>query len=283
MTHVDVSESEFAQRVLEESRVRPVVVDFWAAWCGPCRVLGPVLEKLAAADGGRWLLAKVDTERNQQVAAEYRISSIPAVMAFRDGRVVDSFVGALPEWQVRAWLDRFVPGPADDAVAEGRALLGAGRTVEARSAFERALTLRADHGEALLELLRLAAKDGRADEVERLVEQLPVEDRERFSSEIAALLLALESARAGGLDGARARAAASPDDLGAQVTLGRALAADGAHREAFETLLAVVHRSPRKGAGEEARKAMLDVFEAAGSRSQLSDEFRSKLAQELYR
>ena len=106
----------FDQQVLERSRELPVLVDFWAAWCGPCRVLGPVLEAMASQTDGRWELAKVDTETHQDVAARYGIRSIPAVKLFVDGEVVDEFVGALPEPQIRAWLERLLPRPSQAEV-----------------------------------------------------------------------------------------------------------------------------------------------------------------------
>ncbi len=118
--------NDFQREVIEKSRAVPVLVDFWAEWCGPCRMLGPVLEKLAGEAGGRWTLAKLDTEAHQDVAAAYGIMSIPSVKLFVNGEVADEFMGALPEAQVRRWLDRALPSPHAKAVAAGRAKLAAG-------------------------------------------------------------------------------------------------------------------------------------------------------------
>src|SRR5512147_1473306 len=136
-TKVEVPPGQFEAAVIDESRRRPVVVDFWAPWCGPCRTLGPVLEKLAAAGGGDWLLAKVNVDDSPELAGRFGVQGIPAVKAFRDGEVIDEFVGALPEREVRRWLDGVAPGPADTAFAEARALLEAGKEAPARQALSR--------------------------------------------------------------------------------------------------------------------------------------------------
>jgi len=131
VTKVDVPADRFEAAVLEESRRRPVVVDFWAPWCAPCRTLGPVLERLAAEAGGAWLLAKVNVDEAQELAGAFGVQGIPAVKAFRGGEVVDEFVGALPEGQVRAFLEGLAPGPADQAFAEAQAARRRGISVSA--------------------------------------------------------------------------------------------------------------------------------------------------------
>ena len=132
MSHVDVTDATFEREVLEASNQQPVVVDFWAAWCQPCRVIGPVLERLAAKPDAAWKLAKVDVDSNPQVSHAFRIQSIPAVKAFVDGQVVDEFVGAIPEQAIEQWLGGIVPGPEAGNLDEARRAASRGRYAEAR-------------------------------------------------------------------------------------------------------------------------------------------------------
>src|SRR3989449_3273907 len=130
-TVVEVTDDTFVQAVLEESHRRPVVVDFWAEWCAPCRTIGPVLERLAAERQGSFLLAKLDVDANPQAAQAFRIQSIPAVKAFRDGKLVDEFIGAIPETAIRQFIDFVLPSESDRLVEHAEALEQAGRAEDA--------------------------------------------------------------------------------------------------------------------------------------------------------
>jgi putative thioredoxin len=260
-----------------------VVVDFWAPWCGPCRTLGPTLERLAAQGGGAWLLAKVNVDEDPEVAARFGIQGIPAVKAFRGGEVVDEFVGAIPEAQVRRWLESFVPGPADEAYAEAGALLGRGEDAAARAALARVLSLKPAHGGALLALAELDVKEGRpADALDRL-ERIPPAEADALAGRIAALRLRASARPGEDLGSLRREVEAAPAEPEPRLALARALAADGQHQPALEELLEVVRRFRRAGPGEEARRTMLQLFEAVGARSELADAYRTKLSRELYR
>jgi putative thioredoxin len=152
---IDVTEETFTRDVIERSRQVPVVVDFWAGWCAPCRALGPILERLAQEANGSWILAKVDVDANPRLAGALEVQGIPAVRAFKDGREVAEFTGALPEPSVRDWLAQLGPSPADVAYDEGTALEAAGRLDAAAERYRQALAEAPAHAEASAALNRV--------------------------------------------------------------------------------------------------------------------------------
>lgn len=165
-TVLDVDEETFVEQVVERSRTVPVVVDFWAAWCGPCRSLGPVLERLADEADGSWVLAKVDVDANQSLASGFGVQGIPAVRAWKDGREVAEFVGALPETQVRQWLSQLGPSAADIEFQQAQDALEKGDEEAAERHLRKTLELEPAHGEAraALERLQLDQRVGELDE-----------------------------------------------------------------------------------------------------------------------
>jgi putative thioredoxin len=274
----DVGEKDFATQVLERSAAVPVVVDFWAPWCGPCRVLGPVLEAEVAALGGRVDLVKVNTDENPGLSQSFGIQGIPAVKAFRDGKVVSEFVGAVPAPQIRQFLKQLAPSPGVTALADAEAKLRAGNAAEAAAALaplgddpevkNRALLAL---GRALLALGRAAEARAALDRIDpRSTEALAIQPLER------AFAFSADAEAYGGEAAARAAVAANPKDLEARYALASALAARGEHREALEHFLEVVSRN-RKLKDDGARTAMLAIFDQLGSDHELTQEFRRKL------
>ncbi len=267
----DVTADDFAEQVVARSYDVPVVVDFWAAWCAPCRTLGPVLEQAVADRGGAVALAKVDVDAAQQLAARYGVRGIPAVKGFRDGEVVAEFVGAQPRAQVEAFLDELVPSEADQLVS--RAEQGADDAAS-DELLEEALELEPDHrGAALALAARLADRD--PDRALELVRRHRPDPR---AEEIAAR--AELTARGDDLDELRARVAVDPEDGAARLDLGRALAAQGEYAEAIDELLTVVRDDDERR--DEARDQLLAVFRILGEDHRLVADARRHLANALF-
>ena len=283
MSDVDVDKAAFQQTVIEGSRERPVIVDFWAPWCGPCRALGPILEKLAAEYDGRFVLAKVNSDENPELSARYGVRGIPNVKAFVDGEIVDEFSGALPESGVRQFLDRVVPSPADELRDEAAAAYAATRDADAAlEILARAEALAPADDELRVDRAAILADAGRVEDARAALAGLKplTQMSERVSTIKAKLDLAEGAAGAGGEDELAQRVATNPDDLDARLQLAHALAGRRAWREALEQALEIVRRD--RGFGDDAgRKTMLRIFEQIPDERELISEFRRALARAL--
>jgi putative thioredoxin len=264
----DVSEAQFDTAVLARSRELPVVVDFWAEWCAPCRMLGPILEREVEALGGRVLLAKVDADQAPGLGQRYGVRGIPAVMAFRNGEVVADFVGARDAAFVRGWLAGLAPSPAKQA-------LEAAKT----DADLEALLADAEVGTAArLALAERHLAAGRATEAATLLEVVPRRgaEGERADALLKAVAFARDAEAFGGEAKAREVLADAPGDLDARWALASALAAKGDVAGALEAFLEVV-TVKRAYRDDGARKAMLVLFERLGPQHELTREFRRRL------
>jgi putative thioredoxin len=260
---IHVTDETFASAVVEESRRRSVVVDFWAGWCQPCRMIGPVLERLADEYRGQFLLAKLDVDANPQSALAFGIQGIPAVKAFRDARVVQEFVGVIPEQAIRRFLQSVVPSEADRLADLADQAVRSGDTLEAERLYRQALSVDPGQPQAALGLGGLAAQRGELGEARRLLAPL------RPDPEAERLLAAIDVSEW-----------AVPNGSGPLADAERA-AAEGRFQDALEVFLAAI-RNGREEDREQAREAMLKVFSVLGEEDPLTIEYRRKLASALF-
>ena len=274
---LDVGLADFQQHVLDESNIRPVVVDFWAPWCGPCKSLKPVLEKLAAEYGGKFLLAKINSDDNQDLATRYGVRGIPSVKAFRNGEPVDEFSGALPENEVRAFLDRLLPGQADELREQAAGMRLAGDTTGALQMLAEASKLDPAHVGVRLDATEIMLDLGEADEARRLIGNLPNDADPRVPQLRARLQFMGEATEDQAALGARL--AANENDLEARLALAKLCVADGQYEAGMDHLLEIVRRD-RGFEDDIGRKTLLSVFELLGG-GELASQYRRKLASAL--
>lgn len=285
MTHsphtADVSGHDFDSQVLARSHQVPVLADFWAAWCGPCQALMPVLARLADEYQGRFFLAKINSDNEQPLAARYGVRSLPTVKLFRNGQVVDEFMGAQPEKTIRALLDRHIPRESDAFIEKAVAAARAGQIDQALAIMQQALVIDPGNDRVRLELARLLVHLRRVDEAEQVLNAASAEARQ--SPHAAALRAQFEFARiaatAGSVTELEQAIAANPKDSAARFQLAAQLVLGNRHQSALDQLLEIV-RSDRKFQDDAARKAMISVFNLLGG-GELVNEYRRKLSMAL--
>lgn len=272
-----VDEGSFQQLVIDRSAEVPVVVDFWAPWCGPCRTLGPILEKLAAEGNGSFYLAKINSDENQQLAEAFQVEGIPAVFAVKGGQVVDQFVGMLPEAQIKEWLQRIGAGPkaaeaekAPEAPADEATLR---KQIETNSE---------DSASRVKLAEMLLKKPGTTDEIHTLLGPIEPGEHHAAAEKIKALLTFRDTPHSDSdLTQAQALAEAQHDNPAVLSQWGLVLAARGQYQEALDVLLKAAEED-KKTAREVVRPIMVNIFHILGVRSETSDAYRAKLQSMLY-
>jgi putative thioredoxin len=276
----------FVQDVIEPSMEVPVVVDFWAPWCGPCKTLTPTIEKVTREAGGRVKLVKINIDENQELAMQLRIQSVPTVYAFKGGRPVDGFQGAQPESEVRAFYERLAGGPIESPIEtlleQANAALGAEDAETAYGLYGAILEREAENDAALGGMIRSMVAMGAVEEARHFVDSM--EDLTRLKPAVAQAISALELTESGGgedLDAARARVAANPDDLDALFDLGMACFGANRRDEAVDAMIQIIRRD--RGWNEDgARTQLVKFFEAWGPTDPASVAGRRALSTVLF-
>ena len=285
---LETTTAQFSQDVLAASMKHLVLVDFWAPWCGPCKQLAPVLEKVVMASGGKVRLVKLNIDEHPQIPGQLGIQSIPAVIAFKDGKPVDGFMGAVPESQIKAFIEKHAgpvgPSPLDAMMEEAQALHEAGDATGASGLYAMVLGEQPDHVGALLGMAKLHLDEGDLEGARGFVAQIPQD--KQSDGPVAAMLAAIDlmeqSANLGDLAEIEARVVANPNDHQARFDLALALAAQHQEDRATDALIEIVRRD-RTWNEDGARKQLLQFFEVWGAMDERSKAGRRKLSTVIFR
>jgi putative thioredoxin len=283
----DSDSQNFIKDVIEASRDQPVVVDFWAPWCGPCKQLGPIIERVVRAAGGKVRLVKINIDESPELAQQLRIQSIPMVYAFHQGQPVDGFAGALPESQIKAFIERLAgpvgPSPVEAALEQAKGAVAAGKLDVARQLYERVLGAEPENPEALAGAARCQIATGRLAAARELLERVPTQhtNHVEIDGARAALSLAEEAGTLPDPEALKRCLQANPDDHAARLDLATSLFLRGQVEAAIDELLTVV-RKDREWQDQAARKQLIKFFEALGPNHPVTVAGRRKLSAVLF-
>ncbi|MET0005978.1 MAG: thioredoxin [gamma proteobacterium symbiont of Ctena orbiculata] len=274
----DVTTDRFQQLVLENSMHVPVLVDFWAEWCNPCKTLMPTLAKLADEYQGKFLVAKVNTEQEQQLAAHFQVRSIPSVKLFHQGQVVDEFMGALPEAEIRSFLDKHIPRESDALLAQADAMLLQGDAEGAGTLLKQASEIDPESPRVKISYARYMATTGKLDEAEQLLRALPIEERNK--PEVASMLARIEIDRATAdsppTEELEKRLQENPADSEAIHMLASHKVMENDYEGALELLMTLLQKDRSYG-DNAAQKEMLRIFELLGGQGDLVKRYRNRM------
>jgi putative thioredoxin len=283
---IEVTEENFQSVILDGSMQQPVLIDFWASWCQPCQALMPLLAKLADEYQGKFILAKINTEEQQAIAAQFQIRSIPAVKLVYQGKLVDEFAGALPESEVRAFLDKHIPqekSEADNALEQAYTLLMQGESDQAAVLIQQVLKAEPSNPQAILAFAKLKATLGDMSAATEALDSLPKEEQDK--PEVAAMraqmLFDKVVSEAPAIEDLNAMLLADEKNSEARFQLAAQLVMQGQLETALEHLL-VLMRSDREYGDDAARKAMIQVFDILGGDHPITKTYRTRMFNYLY-
>lgn len=279
----DADTASFQSQVIDASHRVPVLVDFWAEWCAPCRVLAPVLEKLAEEFQGRFLVVKINTDQEQEIARQFGIRSLPTVKLFKDGAAVDEFLGAQPESQVRALLERSVPRRSDEARAQASVLRDQGQLTQARAVLEEAHAGDPGNHRVIPDLANVLLDLGERDLTRDLLDSLPSSVRSETQTRIAMgrLMFAELTVTSPPADELQRAIEVDPRDLESRFLLGATHMDHGEYEAALDQFLEIL-RTDRAFNDDAARKALLSVFDMLGHDHPLVGRYRPRMSSLLY-
>ncbi|MEZ6126759.1 MAG: thioredoxin [Planctomycetaceae bacterium] len=274
---------DFRRDVMDRSQEVPVVVDFWAEWCQPCRQLMPILEKLADEFAGRFVLVKINVDEQPELAGAFGVQSIPFVVAMIDGQPVSQLPGVLPEAQLRQWLESFVPSPAMEAYEAGLLSEAEDDPMAAEQQFRKASELEPDHAAFRIALARVLLRLDREQECSEILEKLEARgflepEAQQLKEQLA---MKSEVEESGGTQAARTAFEADPQNMEKQILYAEALSIDKRYSDACDQLLDIISKD-RTELRERAKDAMVTILSAMGPKSQLASDYRRKLATLFY-
>lgn len=279
---VDIDESNAQQLLIEESQKRPVLVDFWADWCGPCKSLMPILEKLAQEYAGQFLLARVNADEQQMIAGQFGVRSLPTVMLMKDGQPIDGFMGAQSETTVRELLEKHLPKPWDLMLEQGRALIASGDFSEALTVVRQAHQQSGERSDIGIVLAQVYLELNRTAEAESLISKIPMAAQDAAYEQVKAQLeLKQQAAKTPELEALEQKLSEDPENMDTAYQLAVQYSQDGHHREALELLYGILQRSLNFQDGA-AKKALMDIIASLGKGDPLAVEYQRKVYTLLY-
>ncbi|MGH1469553.1 MAG: thioredoxin [Cellvibrionaceae bacterium] len=279
---VSIDDSNAQQMLIDESHTRLVVADFWADWCAPCKVLMPLLEKLAEEYAGQFLLAKVNADQQAGITGQFGVQSLPTVMLIKDGQPIDGFMGAQTENAVRELLEKHLPKPWDVQFKQAKDLVEANNTEEALPLLREAYDTSSQRSDIALLLANLYIELNRVEEAENIIGQIPMADQDvEFEKTKAQLELKKEAAKSPELEALEEKYKENPSDLAVAHQLALQLSQDGHHREAMELLYSILQQNLNYEDGA-VKKSLVDMIASLGKGDPLSVEYQRKMYTLLY-